>query len=72
MARKPYFDENGNFYIRPYRMKDLAVIYGVCGRTVRNWMKAKGITVQKNCKYFSIEQVTAIVSALGVPYTICP
>lgn len=69
MPNRPYFDDNGNFHVRPYRIKDLASIYGVCNRTVRKWMEANNLGIgKKTCKYFSIEQVATIVGALGVPY----
>lgn len=52
-------------------MKDLAAIYGMCGRTIRKWMEAKKLDIgRKTCKYFTIEQVTAIVGALGIPYRV--
>jgi hypothetical protein len=70
---KVYFDKSGGLLIRPYRMKDLAAIYGVCARTVRKWMTQHGIAEgKKTCKYFSIEEVFAIVSTLGFPQILYP
>jgi hypothetical protein len=66
---KPYFDEAGNLYIRPYRLKDLAAIYGMSNRTLRKSMNENEILIgRKCCKYFSVEQVSSIVKALGFPY----
>ena len=68
VVKKTYFDEEGNLFIKPYQLKDLAEIYEVCPRTVRRWIDAK-VPEQgkKQMKYFTIEQVSSIVNALGVP-----
>ncbi len=71
--KKKYFDDNGHLIIRPYRLKDLAIIYDVSTRTVRRWIDeklSKGVG-HKSRKYFSIEQVMAIVAVLGMPQKIC-
>lgn len=75
MARKekPYYDEQGNFIIRPYRMKDLTAIYGVSGRTLRRWIESKAPDYANKTKmFYSIEQVRGIVMALGIPQIIAP
>jgi uncharacterized protein YjcR len=70
---KKYFDEQGSLYIRPYRVKDLAAIYGVCTRTVRKWMEREGVSEgKKTCKYFSIPQVQLILGKLGFPQMLHP
>ncbi len=70
---RTYFDDKGDLHIRPYRIKDLAAIYGVCARTLRHWMEQNGIREdKKTCKYFSIAEVLAIVNALGFPQTLTP
>jgi hypothetical protein len=63
-----YYDQGGKLIIKPYRMKDLAAIYGVDVRTVRRWMnKLAPAIVRKQAKYFAVQEVTAIIEALGVP-----
>jgi hypothetical protein len=63
-----YYDQDGRLIIKPYRMKDLAAIYGVDVRTVRRWMnKLIPAIVRKQAKYFAVHEVTAIIEALGVP-----
>ena len=63
-----YYDQTGKLIIKPYRMKDLAAIYGVDVRTLRNWMSKLAPTIiRKQAKYFLVQEVAAIVTALGVP-----
>jgi hypothetical protein len=63
-----YYDQDGKLIIKPYRMKDLAAIYGVDVRTVRRWMNKLAPTiVRKQAKYFAVQEVTTILEALGVP-----
>jgi hypothetical protein len=68
VVKKPFFDAEGNFIIRPYRLKDLAEIYDVCGRTVRRWINERLPEMgPKNSKYFTVNEVTAIINAIGLP-----
>jgi hypothetical protein len=70
--KKQFYDDQGNFILRPYRLKDLAVIYDVSTRTLRRWINDKAPQYgNKTKKYFSIEQVKGITSALGMPQKIC-
>jgi hypothetical protein len=70
---KRYFDEYGHFIIRPYRQKDIAWVYGVSTRTIRRWMKKLTPMIgNKNAKYYTIEEVTTIVQAIGIPSTLVP
>jgi len=65
---KPCFDEAGNFIIRPYMLKHLAVHYNVCTRTLRRWINKLAPEIgNKKTKYFTVEQVRTIVTALGAP-----
>lgn len=65
---KLYYDENGNFIIRPYLMKDFAAIYGVSTKTVHRWIvKLLPGMQKKRAKYFRIDQVNDIVNAIGIP-----
>ena len=54
--------------IRPYSIKDLSVIYGVCDRTFKKWIKPFDAAIgEKNGRYFSVAQVKVIFDKLGVP-----
>lgn len=65
---KQVFDEQGNLIIRPYRLMDLATIYDVSPRTIRRWIDAKAPELgKKKKKYFTVDQVQGIVTALGIP-----
>ncbi len=65
---KQLFDEQGNLIIRPYRLMDLAAIYEVSPRTIRRWIDAKAPEFgKKKKKYFTVDQVQGIVTALGIP-----
>jgi hypothetical protein len=69
--QKALYDEQGNLIIRPYRLMDLAAIYDVSTRTMRRWIDAKAAEYgKKEKKYFTIEQVIGIITALGVPQKI--
>ena len=68
---KKLYDEQGNLVIRPYRLMDLAAIYDVSTRTMRRWIDAKAPEHgKKNKKYFTVDQVRGIVTALGIPQKI--
>lgn len=70
-TKKQLFDEQGNLIIRPYRLMDLAAIYEVSTRTIRRWIDAKVPEHgKKKKKYFTVDQVQAIVTALGIPQKI--
>lgn len=68
---KKTYDDQGNLIIRPYRLMDLASIYDVSTRTMRRWIDAKAPQHgKKEKKYFTVEQVQGIVTALGIPQKI--
>ena len=68
---KKFYDEQGNLIIRPYRLMDLAAIYDVSTRTMRRWIDAKAAEYgKKEKKYFTIEQVKGIITAIGLPQKI--
>jgi hypothetical protein len=70
-TQKKLYDEQGNLIIRPYRLMDLAAIYDVSTRTMRRWIDAKAAEYgKKEKKYFTIEQVQGIITALGLPQKI--
>lgn len=68
VVKRNYYDEEGNFIIRPYRLKDLAEVYNVCGRTVRRWINKLIPEIgPKHSKYFTVNEVVKIVNAIGLP-----
>jgi hypothetical protein len=70
-AHRTCFDTDGNFIIRPYMLKDLAIHYNVCTRTLRRWINTLAPEVgNKKKKFFTVEQVRIIVTAIGVPQKI--
>ncbi len=71
VVKKNYFSAEGNLIVKPYQLKDLGEIYGVHPRTIRRWIDRllPGIG-NKKVKYFTIEEVTKIVTAIGLPQII--
>jgi hypothetical protein len=68
VIKRNYYDDEGNLLIKPYRLKDLAEIYGVCNRTMKKWITNAAPEVQRNrSQFYSIPNVTIIVEALGLP-----
>ena len=68
VVKRNYYDEEGNLLIKPYRLKDLAEIYGVCNRTMKKWIVSATPEVQRNrSQFYSIPGVTKILEALGLP-----
>jgi len=54
--------------LKPYKSKDLAKIYGVCGKTFHKWVKElKKEIGKRNGYYYSIPQVKIIFSELLLP-----
>ena len=54
--------------IRPYSTKELAIIYDVCDKTMKKWIKPFVAEVgEKNGRYYSVAQVKVIFDKLGVP-----
>lgn len=68
VVKRNYYDEEGNLLIKPYRLKDLAEIYGVCNRTMKKWITNAAPQAQRNrSQFYPIPAVTIIVEALGLP-----
>ena len=60
--------ENQHVHIKPYSMKELAVLYEVSPRTLRRWMtRIKPDIGERIGHYYMITQVTIIFDKLGVP-----
>jgi hypothetical protein len=73
MSVKRYYDEEDNFLVRPYSLKELATVYGVRYRLLRTWIDEMAAEHgEKKGKYFSIAQVRGIVTAIGFPAKISP
>ena len=71
VVKRNYYDDEGHLLIKPYRLKDLAEIYGVCNRTMKKWITGAAPEVQRNrSQFYSIPNVTIIVGALGLPQKI--
>lgn len=68
-----FYDDRGHLIVRPYRLKDLAAIYGVSTYTMKKWIKAHAKAYSdKTRKYYSVLQVRAILDALGHPHKLLP
>ena len=59
---------NYQFHLRPCCMKELASLYEVKPRTIRNWLKPfEGSLGQKIGRYYTIRQLEIIFDKLGEP-----
>lgn len=71
VVKRSYYDDEDNLLIKPYRLKDLAEIYGVCNRTMKNWItNAAPLAKRNRSQFFPIPDVKMIVEALGLPQKI--
>jgi hypothetical protein len=71
VVKRNYYDGEGNLLIKPYRLKDLAEIFGVCNRTMKKWIVNAAPEAQRNrSQFYSIPNVIIIVEALGLPQKI--
>ena len=69
---KQYFDENGYFNIKPYRLKDLIDIFDVNESTFKRWMSRYPEQLsEKDGKYYSIRQVEFMIEKFGLPKKVC-
>ena len=56
--------------VKPYTQTELAIIYGVCRKTIKRWIEElKDETGPKKGRYYSIKQVKIIFENLNIPYT---
>ncbi len=54
--------------LKPYTLKEMCVLYGVCRFTFRKWLKPFENQIgEKQGIYFSINQVKIIFDKLGYP-----
>lgn len=56
--------------IKPYNLKELAFIYGVCRKTFKKWIEPFDEEIgDKKGRFFNIKQVRIIFDKLGIPKT---
>ena len=54
--------------IRPYSLKEIAGIYGVCDKTIKKWLSPFGELIgKKHGRYYTVAQVKIIFEKLGLP-----
>ena len=54
--------------LKAYSIKELALLYGVCDKTLKKWLKPFAEQIgQKQGRYFNVAQVTIIFGKLGQP-----
>ena len=71
VVKRNYYDDQGNLLIKPYRLKDLAEIYGVCNRTMKKWITNAAPQAKRNrSQFYPIAAVANILEALGLPQRI--
>lgn len=61
-------NQTGNFQLRAYTIAELALVYGVCKRTIKKWIKpfAQDIGPRQG-HFYSISQVEIIINKIGLP-----
>lgn len=68
IAKRNYYDGEGNLLIKPYRLKDLAEIYGVSNKILKKWIANEVPNAQrKDGLFYSIRDVETIINILGLP-----
>lgn len=68
IVKRNYYDEEGNLLIKPYRLKDLAEIYGVSNKVLKKWIANEIPNAQrKDGLFYSIRDVETIINVLGLP-----
>ena len=54
--------------IKPYSIRDLSKIYGVCNKTFKKWTQPFEAQIgTKNGRYYTVVQVKIIFEKIGVP-----
>jgi hypothetical protein len=64
---KKYYDELGNLYIKPYKLKDLTTIFDMNVQTLKSRIDEYPEMTKTGTYYYSIVQVEFIISKLGLP-----
>lgn len=58
--------------IKPYSIKELSGIYGVCDKTFKKWLLPFADCVgKKQGRYYTVAQVVTIFDKLGIPTVFC-
>ena len=71
VVKRNFYDDEGGFIIKPYRLKDLAEIYGVCNKTMKKWITNAAPEATRNrSQFYPISAIASIVDALGLPQRI--
>lgn len=61
---------DGNIPLKPYTMKELALMYGVCKRTLKKWLQPYEQEIgDHNGRFLTIVQVKIVFTKLGLPMT---
>jgi len=59
-----------NVPLKPYTMKELAMLYGVCKRTFKKWLTPYEKEIgDHNGRFLTIAQVKVVFNKLGLPST---
>lgn len=54
--------------VKPYTLKEIASIYGVCDKTLKRWLKPfKEEIGERQGRFYNVTQVRVIFDKLGVP-----
>lgn len=54
--------------IKPYSLKEISVIYGICDKTLKKWLEPFEKEVgQRRGRYYNVAQVKLIFKCLGIP-----
>lgn len=54
--------------VKPYTLKEIASIYGVCDKTLKRWLKPfKEEIGERQGRFYNVTQVRLIFDKLGVP-----
>lgn len=67
-ADKNYYDEQGRLIIKPYRLKDLAIIFDVNQLTLKRWLAGSNeLFDREGRKYFTVHQIELMIEKFGLP-----
>ena len=56
------------FVLRPYSLKELSDLYGVCTKTFNKWIEPfKASVGEKRGRFYTVNQVKTIIEKIGLP-----
>lgn len=65
---KQHYDEAGLLIIKPYRLKDLAIIFDVKENTLKRWMSVYKDEMNRDGRqYYTVQQVRLMIEKFGLP-----